>query len=176
MPKVDATKCPKLDRVVKGSDTKDADNTLAKLQTLMLDAVAPLVHIVETAQSGNLTIDTSVKEAKLPIRLLANASAHVSKERRKTALKDLNKDLLTLVEDDERFGEVAPMDGFEKTMWRRCSNNKNESFFRKGRPQGQYHHYRGGGNNHRGRGRYHPYRGTNFSQSAGREKKNQPHQ
>ena len=34
IPKVDATKCPKLDRVVKGSmfkDTKEADNTLAKL-------------------------------------------------------------------------------------------------------------------------------------------------
>ncbi len=36
-PKVDATKCPKLDRVVKGSvskDMKEADNTVAKLQTL----------------------------------------------------------------------------------------------------------------------------------------------
>lgn len=117
---MDATKCPKLDRVVKGSvskDTKDADNTLAKMQTLMLDAVAPLVHIVESTNSGNLTIDTSVKAAKLALRLLASASAHVSKERRKTALKDLNKELLTLVEDDERFGDVAPMlfrDGFEK--------------------------------------------------------------
>ena len=70
----------------------------------MLDAVAYLVHIVETAQSGNLTIDTSVKAAKLALHLLANASAHVSKERRKTALEDLNKDLQTLADDDERFG------------------------------------------------------------------------
>ena len=96
--------------VVKGSMSKDLDidNTLVKLQTLMLDAVAPSVHIVETAQSGNLTIDTSVKAAKLAMHLLVNASAHVSKERRKMALKDLNKDLLTLAfrgrlrEDDER--------------------------------------------------------------------------
>ena len=41
VPKVEATKRPKLDRVVRGSvskDTKYADNTLVKLQTLMLDA------------------------------------------------------------------------------------------------------------------------------------------
>lgn len=49
VPKVDATKCPKLDQVVKGSickDTKDAGNTWTKVQTLTLDAVAPLVHTV----------------------------------------------------------------------------------------------------------------------------------
>ena len=170
IPKVDATKCPKLNRVVKGSvskDTKEANSTLAKLQTLLLDAVAPLVHVLETTQSGNLTIDTSVK--------------------------DLNKDLLMLVEDDEIFADVAPMlfgDGFEKMMKeqveamrciRKTSNKTTESFFRRGRPQGQYHqHYRGGGNSHRGRGWYHPYRGNNYSNhSAGKEnfrRKNQPQQ
>ena len=152
VPKVDATKCPKLDRVIKGSvskDTKEADGTLAKLQTLLLDAVAPLVHILETAHSGNLTVDTSVKAAKLALRLLANASVHISKERRKTSLKDLNRDLLTLVEDDEMFADVAPMlfgDGFEKTMKEhveamRCirktsSKTSNESFFSEGPPPG----------------------------------------
>lgn len=65
---------------------------MAKMQTLVLDAVAPLVHILEIAQSGNLIIiDTSVKAVKLALRLLANASAHISKERRKTSLKDLNR-------------------------------------------------------------------------------------
>ena len=149
--KVDATKCPKLDRVIKGSmskDTKEADGTLAKLQTLLLDTVAPLVHILKTAHSGNLIVDTSVKAAKLALRLLANASAHISKERRKTSLKDLNRDLLTLVEDDEMYADVAPMffgDGFEKMMKdhveaMRCirktsSKTSNESFFQKGRPR-----------------------------------------
>ena len=177
VPKVDATKCPKMDCVVKGSvskETKDADTTLAKMQTLVLDAVAPLVHILESAKNGKLTNDTSEKASKLALRLLANASAHIAKERRKNALKDLNKDLLTLVEDEERFANVAPMlfgDGFEKTMKehveamrciRKSSNNSKsaEPFFWKGRPSGQYYgngHHRGGGNSHRGRGRYHPY-------------------
>lgn len=47
------TKCPKLDGVVKQNLTKeirDAESNVAKLQTLTLDAVAPLVHILEEAQ------------------------------------------------------------------------------------------------------------------------------
>ena len=72
--KVDATKCPKLDRVVKGSvtkDTKDADANLVKIQTLVLDAVA---HIVECARKGQLTSDTSEKAS------IANASAHIPEQ------------------------------------------------------------------------------------------------
>ena len=80
---MDATKCPKLDHVVKGSvtkETKDADTTLAKMQTLVLDAVAPLVHILESAKNGKLNNDTSKKASKLALRLLANASTHIAKE------------------------------------------------------------------------------------------------
>ena len=133
------------------------------------------MHILESAKNGKLTNDTSEKASKLALCLLANASAHIAKERCKNALKDLNKDLLTLVEDEDRFANVAPMlfgDGFEKTMKehmeamrciRKSSNSgskPSEPFFRKGRPSGQYYgngHHRGGGNSHRGRGRYHPY-------------------
>ena len=64
VPKVDATKCSKLDRVVKGSitkETKDTDANLVKIQTLVLDAEAPLVHIIECAKRGNLTKDTRLR-------------------------------------------------------------------------------------------------------------------
>ena len=156
VPKVDATKCHKLDRVVqpvKGSvlkETKDADTTLAKTHTLVLDAVTPLVHILESAKNGKLTNDASEKASKLALCLLANASAHIAKKRRKNTLKDLNKDLLTLVEDEERFANIAPMlfgDGFEKNMKEhveamRCirkslnsSSKSTEPFFRKGHPR-----------------------------------------
>ena len=153
MPKVDATKCPKLDRVVKGSitkDTKEADANLAKIQTLVLDAVSPLVHIIECSRRGQLTNNTSEKASKLALRLIANESAHIAKERRKNALKDLNRDLLTLVEDNENLRGVAPMlfgDGFEKTMKehidamqsiRKTSSGSRttESFFSKEPPHG----------------------------------------
>ena len=73
MPRVDATKCPKLDRVIKGNvakETKDADGTAAKLQTLLLDAVAPLVHILEEAQKGTLTPEMASKAAKVALGLI----------------------------------------------------------------------------------------------------------
>ena len=85
-------------------------------QTLVLDTV---VHILESAKSGKLTNDTSEKASKLALCLLTNASLHITKERCKNTMKDLNKYLLTLMEDKERFANVAPMlfkDGFEKIM------------------------------------------------------------
>ena len=50
-PKVDITKCPMIDRVMKGNtlkEIKDAGEMAAK-QILMLNAVAALVHILENA-------------------------------------------------------------------------------------------------------------------------------
>lgn len=85
-----------------------------RLQTLVPDAVAPLAHILESAQSSQLTTDTSVKASNLAVKLLANASAQILKERQKSTLKDL-------VEDDDMFASVAPKlfgEGFEKNMSR----------------------------------------------------------
>ena len=50
-PNVEATKCPKLDSAAKqllSKEQKQSDGALAKLQTLVLDAVAPLVHLVNS--------------------------------------------------------------------------------------------------------------------------------
>ena len=55
---------------------------------------APLVHILESAKNGKLTNDTEV--SKLANRLLAKASAYIAK---KSALKDVNKDLLRTKKD-----------------------------------------------------------------------------
>ena len=86
------TKCPKLDGVVKQNLTKeirDAESNVAKLQTLTLDTVTPLVHILED------TVKTAVDAASAALALLGNASAHMTCERRKRILRDLNKDLLS---------------------------------------------------------------------------------
>ncbi len=66
-PRVDHTKCPKLDRVLKGNiskETKDRDNMLAKAQTLLLDAVAPLSNLLESVNTGNLTPEASANAVK----------------------------------------------------------------------------------------------------------------
>ena len=51
-PAIEDTRCPKLNSVVKQNlikDVKDTDANASKLQTLTLDAVAPLVHILKEA-------------------------------------------------------------------------------------------------------------------------------
>ena len=57
-----------------------------------------------------------MKAAKVALGLIGNASAHHAKERRKKVLKDMNKDVMPLAEEDELFPEVAPLqfgEGFE---------------------------------------------------------------
>ena len=168
IPNVHTTKCPKLDRVMKSNVskvTKDRDGTAAKLQTLMLDAVAPLVHIL---QKGLLTPEVAMKAAKVALGLIGNASAQQAKEQRKNVLKDMNKDVMPLAEEDDQFQGAAPLlfgEGFEKKMKEhvdavRClrkAGKPTESHFRRGRPHGTGYHRGGGNNRGRGRHRFHPY-------------------
>ena len=98
---------------------KDGDSTAAKIQTLMLDAVAPLVHILEEGQKGTLTPEVAIKASKVTLGLLGNASAHQSKERQKNVLKDMNRDVMSLAEEEDQFKDAAPLlfgDGLEKKM------------------------------------------------------------
>lgn len=49
-PDMEDTKCPKLDQVIKqnlSKEVKEVDVAAAKLQTLTLDIVAPLVYTLE---------------------------------------------------------------------------------------------------------------------------------
>ena len=121
-PNVEDTKCPKLDRVTKQNltkDVRDANSNAARLQTLNLDAVAPLVFILEEAQKGTLIPQSAAEAAKAALMLLGNASAQMVKEIQKKVTKDFNKDLITLAEDPEMFEEAAPLlfgASFEKMM------------------------------------------------------------
>ena len=153
-PNVEDAKCPKLDRVIKQNltkEVKDADSNAARLQTLNLDAVAPMVFILEEAQKGTLTPQSAAEAAKAALMLLGNASAQMAKERRKKITKDLNKDIVSLAEDPEMFEEAAPLlfgasfetkmkDHLEslKCLWQSMaprSGYRSDQFFRRGRRQ-----------------------------------------
>ena len=111
-PNCAVTKCPKLDPVAKQllqREPKQADASLAKLQGLFLDGVAPLVHIVEGSQQGTLTTDQAAEAAKAPLTLLGNASAQLSRERRKKVISCLNKKVHPLAEEEDIFEEAAPL-------------------------------------------------------------------
>ena len=52
------TKCPKVDVVVKQNlikEIRDTDTSVAKLQTLTLETVAPVEHILQEAHAGRLS-------------------------------------------------------------------------------------------------------------------------
>ena len=96
------TKCPKLDSAIQSrlpKHAKDADRNLVRMQTLVLDAAAPLINTPEAARVGSLTIRDAAESAQLALKLLGNASAIISTERRRKATTHLNPKLYTLVED-----------------------------------------------------------------------------
>ena len=65
------------------TSTKDADKQLAKVQTLMLDTLAPLTSVVESHNKGNVLDQREMIHAvKAAIELLGNANAYLSHLRR----------------------------------------------------------------------------------------------
>ena len=100
---------------------------IVMLQDCRLDAVAPLVFILEEAQKGTLTSQSAAEAAKAALLLLGNASAQTAKERRKKVTKDLNTDLVSLSEDPELFEDAAPLlfgASFERKMKEQLENLK----------------------------------------------------
>ena len=70
-------------------------------------AVSPLTHILEEAAKGELTQNTALEAAHTALKLLGNASVHVSRERKKNALQNMNSWLLDMADDDIVFKSAA---------------------------------------------------------------------
>lgn len=119
-PKLPATACPKLDKIMKqslSSQTKFRDKQLSKTQALVLDAVGPLASILETATKGKLTEEMAVEAVQTALKLLGNASCHLAAERRRNVLTDLNPTLKEMADEDKLFKDAAPNlfgEGFSK--------------------------------------------------------------
>ena len=75
--------------------TKLRDIQLEKNQVFFLDAVEPLTHILEEEAKGQLLIET----AQSVLKLLGNASAQASRER-KSIIPNMNTRPVDMVEED----------------------------------------------------------------------------
>ena len=77
-----AIRTPQLDAIMKpesSASTKAADKQLAKVQTLILDTLAPLTSVVESHNKGNVLDQREMIHAvKAAIELLGNANAYLS--------------------------------------------------------------------------------------------------
>ena len=164
VPDTPFTKVPKLDLTIQSRMTpaaKTADKNLAGMQGLILDAAIPLVNMLESARAGTLNPKDAAESAQQALKLIGNASAHFSTERRRKASTCLNRELTSLVDDPETFKDAAPFlfgSSFQQKMKdhieaiRNLKQSSSASYgqrqsFRRGHPSQS----RGGGNS-RGRG------------------------
>ena len=152
---------------------KTADAELARLQAFVHDPMAPLlqlVHAMDDESVYSLDLDGAKKAAADAVRLLGNASAQITKLKRKKVLKAVNPDIQDLVEEDI-FQTAAPQlfgRDFEAKMKDRAKSIKllaaakphhtgETKFFQSGRPTAPP---RGGGRSHRGVDNHGPRRSS----------------
>ena len=153
------------------------DQLLARMQALCVDAIGPLVTLLELAEQDQLTAERVVTLTKLALRFVGSASVQVSRERRKRAIEEMNGKLVELVEKDSIYEKAAPLlfgDQFAKEAKERedqlraldratnCSNFQRPQNFQSRRPHG--FNREGGMNPGRqgyqfgaGRGHFRPY-------------------
>ena len=79
-------------------DSAQLVKTLARLQALFLDAVSPLATLVEESEKNLLLVDRAGTAAKTAVCFLCNASIQMARERRRTAILEMNRKLMELAE------------------------------------------------------------------------------
>ena len=172
-PRVEATRTPKVDQVIKSlasQSAKSADRELARIQTFVLDSFAPVSSLLEQVshESDRVSIEDVKLAALMAAELIGNASAQISRLRREKMVTSINN-LLPLVKDDGDFLDVAPnlfgpdiskrakdhLDQVKslraatlpprQVLYPQNSYNKPGSVFRRGHPSGRGQARRRGG-------------------------------
>ena len=90
------------------SKTAKTDKDLGRIQAFILDAVGPLTAIVEGAEKEELTSKTAAEAARMALQFIGNASAQLSRDRRKAAIMDMNPKIADLAERDSIYEKAAP--------------------------------------------------------------------
>ena len=101
-----------MDQVIKSlasQSAKSADRELARIQTFVLDSIAPVSSLLEQVshESDRLSIEDVKLAALTAAELIGNASAQISRLRREKMVTSINN-LLPLVKEDGDFLDVAP--------------------------------------------------------------------
>lgn len=109
LPKVPATRTPRLDHFIKAEASQTAkslDKDLARIQTFVLDALAPLTALVENIET--VTPEELRLASTSAIQLIGNANARISRLRREKIVTAVNKSLLPLVKEDGPYSKASP--------------------------------------------------------------------
>ena len=112
-PKVEATRTPRVDQVIRSlapQSARTSDRELARLQTFVLDSMAPLSDLMEmiSHDTDRVSIE-DIKNAPLTAtELIGYTSAQISHLRREKLMHSINKNLIPLVKEDGAFLEAPP--------------------------------------------------------------------
>ena len=109
LPKVDTTRTPRLDHIMKTlapQAAKSADKELARIQSFMLDSLAPVSAILENVD--RMMVEDVRRRHLHAAQLIGNANAQVSHLRREKLVSAINTNLTPLVKEDVEFAEAAP--------------------------------------------------------------------
>ena len=88
------------------SSVKVDDKELAKIQSFVLDSLAPHTALLEQGQ--DMSPDEVRDATSAAVELIGNANARISCLRREKIVTCVNKVLLPLARDEEHFTEAAP--------------------------------------------------------------------
>ena len=89
------------------TQAKTLDKGLAKVQTFVLDALAPLTALLETGYE-ELSPTQLQGAASSAVQLIGNANAHISRLCQEKIIAGVNKSLIPLVKDDSPYVDAAP--------------------------------------------------------------------
>ena len=152
LPKVSATRTPGLNDLIKAEThqtVKSLNKDLARIQSFVLDALAPLTTLVEGDDS--VTPEDLHLASTYAIQLLGNSNARISCLRWEKIVTSIKKSLLPLVKEDSSYFDVSP-DLFGADFAKRCkdfldqvkamrssipSKDSKKSLFRKGQSSGR---------------------------------------
>jgi hypothetical protein len=107
LPKVPATRTPQLDPVMKSETSaavKAVDKELARIQTFVLDALAPLTTLLEEEEQTEQVVEA----ATAAVQLIGNASAKLSHLWREKVTKHINEALMPIVQEEGNFKDAPP--------------------------------------------------------------------
>ena len=108
-PRVEALKVDQVMKSLASQSAKMADRELLRIQTYVLDSIAPVSSLLEqiSHDSDRLSIDDFKLAVSTAAELIGNASAQISKLRREKMESSINKNLLPLVKEDGDFLNMA---------------------------------------------------------------------
>lgn len=93
-------------RALAPTAAKSTDRDLARIQTFVLDSLAPVTSLLERAE--RMSVEDIKDAASTAGMLIGNANVHISQLRREKYITTTNRNLTPLIKESADFATVVP--------------------------------------------------------------------